>query len=46
MKVLGFTNSYRKLIKITVPVERKLTVNGSLFLFIFQFSDIMYDRSD
>ena len=46
MKVFSFTNSCRKLIKITVPAERKVTVNGSLFLFIFQFSDIMYDRSD
>ena len=46
MKVFGFTYSCRKLIKISVPAERKVTVNGSLFLFIFQFSDIMDDRSD
>ena len=46
MKVFGFTYSCRKLIKITVPAERKVTVNGSLFLFIFQFSDFMDDRSD
>ena len=41
MKVFGFTYSCRKLIKITVPAERKVTVNGSLFLFIFQFSDVV-----
>ena len=41
MKVSGFTYSWRKLIKITVPADRKVTFNGSLFLFIFQFSDIM-----
>ena len=51
MKVFDFTYSCRKLIKITVPAERKVTVlfprnNGSLFLFIFQFSDIMDDRGD
>ena len=46
MKVFGLTYSCRKLIKITVLAERKVTVNGSLFLFIFQFSDIMDDRSD
>ena len=46
MKVFGLTYSCRRLIKITVLAERKVTVNGSLFLFIFQFGDIMDDRSD
>lgn len=46
MKVFGLTYSCRKLIKMTVLAERKVTVNGSLFLFIFQFGDIMDDRSD
>ena len=46
VKVFGFTYSCRKLIKITMPAERKVTVNGSLLLFIFQFSDFMDDRSD
>ena len=46
MKVFGFTYSCRKLIKINVPAERKVTVNGSLFLFILQVSDIMDYRGD
>ena len=46
VKVFGFTYSCRKLIKITVPAERKVTVNGSLFLFIFQVSDAMDDHGD
>ena len=46
MKVFGFTYSCRKLIKINVPAKRKVTVNGSLFLFILQVSDIMDYRGD
>ena len=51
VKGFDFTYSCRKLIKITVPAERKVTVlfprnNRSLFLFIFQFNDIMDDRGD
>ena len=51
VKGFDFTYSCRKLIKITVPAERKVIVlfprnNRSLFLFIFQFNDIMDDRGD
>ena len=51
VKGFDFTYSCRKLIKITVPAERMVTVlfprnNRSLFLFIFQFNDIMDDRGD
>ena len=51
VKGFDFTYSCRKLIKITVPAQGKVTVlfprnNRSLFLFIFQFSDFMDDRSD